>query len=213
MRWTKARKRVVLEIAIVFMVVAAILLVFFIVRKPGVAGSGWINPNKYSSSALIETPKKFNGKVIEFTGEAVGERMVRNAGQGMKGAWIHLNDDAYMTRGVEAGGGFNGYNSGMAIWVEPASLTKAIEHYGRYKQNGDIVRITGTFNAACAEHGGDMDIHATKIEIVQSGKTITHKVYAWKLISAIFLVMLALAMLAINRRRFLKEQLAVFMNR
>jgi len=214
MRWTKARKRVVLETAIVFMVVAAILLVFLIVRKPGVTGTAWVNPNKYSSSTLIETPKKFDGKAIEFTGEAVGESMVRSAGKnGAKGAWIHLNDDAYMNHGVEAGGGFNGYNSGMAIWVEPASLTKAIEHYGRYKENGDIVRIAGTFNAACAEHGGDMDIHATGIEIVQRGKTITHKVYAWKLISALFLVILALAMLAINRRRFLKEQIAVFMNR
>lgn len=213
MRWTKAKKRVALEAAIVFMVVAAILLVFLIVRKPGVTGTGWVNPNEYSSTALIETPKKFDGKVVEFTGEAVGESMARSAGEGKKGAWIHLNDDAYMNRGVEAGGGFNGYNSGMAIWVEPASLTHAIEHYGRYKENGDIVRITGTFNAACAEHGGDMDIHATGVEIVRRGKTITHKVYAWKIASAIFLVILALAMLAINRRRFLKEQIAVFMNR
>ncbi len=116
------------------------------------------SPNDPSSAELVEQPKKYDGTEITFEGEAIGERMVRGAD-----AWIHLNDDAYMYKNVEEGAPLGGYNSGMPVWL-PADLAEKISTFGTYKHEGDIVKVTGVFNAACAQHGGDMDIHATALE-------------------------------------------------
>jgi hypothetical protein len=45
--------------------------------------------------------------------------------------------------------------------------------YGDYRHQGDIVRISGVFHAACPEHGGDMDIHATDLSVVRAGMRLT----------------------------------------
>lgn len=212
MRFSKAKKRVILEITIVVMVSLALALMFFTARKPVTRTIEWQNPNKYSSETLIEAPKSFDKQTIDFTGEAVGEAMVRNRGTKNEGAWIHLNDDAYMYRAIDAGASLSGYNSGMPVWVTPAALTKAIQHFGGYNQNGDVVKIRGEFHAACAAHGGDMDIHATSLQIVNSGLPIKHPIPKWKILVAVSMVILGLLMWALNKRKFIREQLGNFSN-
>lgn len=151
------------------------------------------NPNKASSAALVESPKKYDGTTVTFTGEAIAEAMVRD-----DKAWIHLNDDAYYLKNVEEGAHLGGYNSGMAVWID-ASLAKRIQFFGDYKHEGDVVKIRGTFNAACAEHGGDMDIHATSLEIVKAGRDALDPVRPWKLLLAIALAIVAGALYVLNR--------------
>jgi hypothetical protein len=121
-----------------------------------------------SSTTLVEEAAKWNGRKVIFTGEAVGEKMVR----GLK-CWIHLNDDAYMWKNIEEGAELGGYNSGQAIWVDAGSAGK-ITYYGNYLHEGDIVKVTGTFNSVCRDHGGDMDIHADTLEIVRIGHPVEH---------------------------------------
>lgn len=123
-----------------------------------------------TSAALVENADAWNGRVVSFTGEAIGERMVRGAW-----AWIHLNDDAYMWRSIEEGANFGGYNSGHSVWLA-AGLARTVGTFGDYKHAGDVVRVVGEFHAACPEHGGDMDIHATRLEVVRSGRPVTHVV-------------------------------------
>lgn len=212
MKLTKAKKRVMLEIAIVVMVALALALMFFTARKPVTRTIEWQNPNKYSSETLIEAPKSFDGQMIDFTGEAVGERMIRNRGSKDAGVWIHLNDDAYMYRAIDAGASLSGYNSGMPVWVTPVELTDAIQKFGGYNQNGDVVKISGVFHAACAQHGGDMDIHATSLQIVNSGLPITHPIPLWKIYVACAMAVLGLLMWALNKRKFIREQLGNFSN-
>jgi len=36
------------------------------------------------------------------------------------------------------------------------------------------VQVSGIFNAACPEHGGDMDVHATEISVVREGMALDH---------------------------------------
>ena len=121
-----------------------------------------------NSASLVENANLLNGRVITFTGEAIGEAMVRG-----KMAWIHLNDDAYMWKNIEEGAKLGGYNSGHAVWIS-ADLALKIRFFGDFKHEGDVVKVVGTFNAACYQHGGDMDIHATTIEIVKVGHPVHH---------------------------------------
>ena len=119
------------------------------------------SPNEHSSTDLVEQPKEFDGEGVTFAGEVIGEAMVRG-----DMAWLHINDDAYYVKNVEEGAQLGGYNTGIAVWL-PAGLAEELEYFGDYEHEGDIVEVAGVFNAACAEHGGDMDIHATELEIVE----------------------------------------------
>ncbi|MCK8115810.1 hypothetical protein [Anaerosoma tenue] len=123
-----------------------------------------------SSVELIEHPAEWDGRVIVFTGEAVGEAMVRG-----EEAWLHLNDDAYVDGSIAGGAEPQGYNSGMAV-VADAEDAAAITVFGDYRHQGDVVEVSGVFNAACPEHGGDMDIHATGLRIVREGAPVTRLV-------------------------------------
>lgn len=145
-----------------------------------------------TSAQLVEEPGSFDGTVIEFTGEVVGEVMDRPGG-----AWVHLNDDAYMERNVEEGAELGGYNSGQAVWV-PGDLAAAITRAGDYHNQGDIVRVTGVFNAACPEHGGDMDIHAQGLVVVTPGHAVVDPVAPWKPILALILSVLAGGLFAVH---------------
>lgn len=146
-----------------------------------------------ASTALVENAAGWNGRIISFKGEAIGERMVRG---GM--AWIHLNDDAYMEKSMEAGAGSEGYNSGQAIWL-PTDLTRRIRFFGDYKTQGDHVRITGIFYAACAEHGGDMDIHATDLTLIALGHSVIHEIKMPRAVLAASLMLFSVFLFWIRR--------------
>ncbi|MDP2232009.1 MAG: hypothetical protein Q8K89_00110 [Actinomycetota bacterium] len=151
------------------------------------------SPNFPDSGGLVEQPKKYDGKTVEFTGEAIGEVMVRG-----EYAWIHINDDAYYVKNVEEGARLGGYNSGMAVWV-PASITSRITHYGDFQHEGDIVTVRGVFNAVCAEHGGDMDIHADELVVDVRGRHVVDEVKPWKLWLAVALSLIAALLYVMHR--------------
>lgn len=151
------------------------------------------SPNEYSSSDLIEAPRELDGIKMRFAGEAIGEAMVRG-----DMAWIHVNDDTYYLKNVEEGAQLGGYNSGMAIWL-PADETEAISFFGAYKHRGDIVEVEGVFNASCGEHGGDMDIHATTLTVVQAGYAVVDEIESGKVVWAVSLALLAFALYLVNR--------------
>jgi len=152
-----------------------------------------------TSGELVNEPKRFDGVRIEFEGEAIGEVMHRGAD-----AWLHLNDDAYMLKNVEEGAPLGGFNSGMPVWV-PGELADRIEVFGDYKHQGDVVRIEGVFNAACAEHGGDMDIHADSLEVLAQGRDALDPIRPWKGVTAVVLAVMAGVLWYADRRTRLRE--------
>jgi hypothetical protein len=172
----------------------AIVVASAFTAAPAFAQEAVIPPNRPDSAELVNKMNVpgdvtkglyWNGKAVTFHGEAIGEVMVRG-----DYAWIHLNDDAYMVKNVEEGAKLGGYNSGVAVWL-PAALTKRIDTYGDYQHEGSIVEVKGTFNAACKEHGGDLDIHATSLEVMVLGHPVVDPVPSWKAVLAVVLAAIA----------------------
>lgn len=102
-----------------------------------------------SSSELINNTKKYDGQVVTYQGEVIGDIMTRG-----DHAWVNLND---------------GYIA-IGVWVRKTEL-KDINHFGDYRAKGDVIEVTGIFNRSCPEHGGDLDIHAQEIRKVLSGES------------------------------------------
>lgn len=154
------------------------------------------SPNDPPSGELVERPAQYDQTTVTFTGEVIGEAMVRG-----EYAWIHLNDDAYHLANVEEGATLGGYNSGMAVWL-PAAETTAIGYFGDYRHEGDVITVEGTFNATCAEHGGDMDIHALSLRVLRAGREVADPVSRAKVIWAVVLSALAGLAFFAERRWF-----------
>jgi hypothetical protein len=119
-----------------------------------------------SSTQLVEEPARWDGLTVTFAGEAVGEAMARG-----DDVWLHLNDDAYVAGTIEQGAPPSGYNSGQAV-VATADTAAAVTVFGDHRHHGDIVEVVAVFNAACPEHGGDMDLHVTSLRVLKPGATV-----------------------------------------
>lgn len=118
-----------------------------------------------TSSDLIDNAEEYDGQDVIYIGEVIGDILYRG-----DYVWINVSDGS----------------NAIGIWADADDI-KQIGFVGRYTVHGDTIRITGVFNRACAEHGGDFDIHASKIEIVEKGYLVTHAVESWKIIPAIVL--------------------------
>jgi hypothetical protein len=118
-----------------------------------------------SSIELINNAKQYDGKLVVYEGEVIGDIMARG-----DYAWINVNDG----------------NKAIGIWA-PAFLLKDITYTGSYKARGDGVEITGIFRRACPEHGGDLDIHAQAIRKIGAGRTVIERLNIDKRNQAIIL--------------------------
>jgi len=123
-----------------------------------------------SINQLIENAKVMDGKTVVVQGEAIGEALERG-----NNAWVNIND---------------GTNA-IGIWLKLEDANK-IKVFGDYLNIGDKVKVTGVFNRACVEHGGDMDIHAISIEVVENGYPVKEKVPSQKIAIGIILVVVTL---------------------
>ena len=105
-----------------------------------------------SSNDLIDHPAQYDGKIIVFTGEVIGDIMIRQ-----DFAWLNVSDK----------------NNALGVWLKK-DLLKGIIYTGNYKNTGDQIEISGVFNRVCSQHGGDMDIHAGAIQKVENGGSIPY---------------------------------------
>ncbi len=111
------------------------------------AGYSYAQPQSVTSTNLIEDPQRYDGKEVIYEGEVIGETMQRK-----EGVWVNISDGEHS----------------IGVWM-PVGLTEKIRHQGSYKVRGDIVRIRGIFNHVCLQHGGDLDIHASSLSVIQPG--------------------------------------------
>lgn len=103
-----------------------------------------------SSNDLIDHAKDYDGQTVVYEGEVLGDILYRE-----DHAWLAVSD---------------GNNTiGVYVTVEQA---KQISVVGGYGKRGDTIRVVGIFHRACAEHGGDLDIHANNVAILDAGKSV-----------------------------------------
>ncbi|MFC1637524.1 DNA-binding protein [Candidatus Margulisiibacteriota bacterium] len=131
---------------------------------------------------LVEKAAEFDGKQVEMQGEVIGDVMVRG-----EYAWINVNDG---TRTI-------------GIWVKKG-LVENITYVGDYNHLGDMVKFSGVFHRACRQHGGDLDVHAAKLEIAQEGDLVDHPVSPYKIAAAVLLFVLTLGshLFFVAKKRF-----------
>ncbi len=139
-----------------------------------------------TSNDLIDKAAEYDGCEVVYAGEIIGDIMARG-----DYTWINVSDGS----------------NAIGVWVKSSNL-QGIDTAGRYNMRGDTVRITGIFYRACAEHGGDLDIHATKIELTENGYAITHTVDPVKVVLSILLLAGAMTCIVIMfKKRKVKKLL------
>ncbi|MCX7705073.1 MAG: DNA-binding protein [bacterium] len=135
--------------------------------------------------ALITNPDMFDEKTVIVEGELIGDIF-----KGRSGFWVNMLD------------------SGMAIgvWFHDSEKEK-IKFLGKYGVVGDFVRITGVFHKRCIQHSGDMDIHASTLEILKRGTEKKEEIPVEKVIFAFSLGVVSLAAIGILHLLSRKESL------
>lgn len=115
-----------------------------------------------SSSELINNAKQHDGETVVYSGEIIGDCMARG-----DYAWVNLNDG----------------ESAIGVWMSRV-LADEVEYTGSYKSQGDWFEVKGIFNRACKQHGGDLDIHATAVRKLRSGRRIpgAMDMHKWNLV-------------------------------
>ena len=138
-------------------------------------------PELATSVDLIERASELDGRTVTYEGEAIGEALERGSF-----AWVNIGDK----------------KNAIGVWLT-RDQAKRIGRFGGYNDTGDFVSVIGTFNRACPQHGGDLDIHAESLKVLSQGAVIQHPVSGSKLLAASVLVVLALlaGWLNIRRRR------------
>lgn len=169
---------------------------------PAAAAHAGGEAREVSSADLLERWQEYDGTEVVFTGEVVGDVMRRG-----DHAWITVNDDHYSRAARLEAGELRGGNSGIAVWL-PVEESEEISVLGRYGSKGDLVRVRGTFNADCREHGGDFDLHASELTLVGRGRELEGGPSASEVLASSIALLFLLATLSPYLRRRTREMRA-----
>lgn len=126
-------------------------------------------------NTLISDSELYDGQTITLSGET----LLSGLKQGNM-RWININDGS----------------NAIGLFMDLHAYEK-INWYGRYGVVGDQVLVTGTFNRACREHGGDMDIHVSTLEVTKTGYKKSVSIGTTKMYLAVLLTGLTLMLLAL----------------
>ena len=165
----------------------ALLLIIFSLALLLLPAATLADGQSVGSNELIDRAKDYDGKTVVYEGEVIGDILYRG-----DYAWLAV---------------FDGSNT-IGCYV-PAEQAKQITMVGGYGKRGDTVRIEGVFHRACAEHGGDLDIHASAITLLAAGKAVFMGVSKTMLILACALPLPAIALLLLVWKRRAQHQPAV----
>jgi len=129
-------------------------IIYLVVFLAVLASAQGIFAQNISSKELIDRASQYDGKLVVYSGEAVGEVMPRQ-----EFAWINVHDGS----------------NALGIWLSRA-LAQEINFTGSFQSRGDFLEVTGIFHRACPEHGGDLDIHAQGIRMLRKGEVFQYKI-------------------------------------
>lgn len=98
---------------------------------------------------VVEIDRSHDGETIVIEGEAVGDVLRAMGG----GHWVNVL----------------GNEVGLGVWMDDDQVAQ-IEHFGEYHHSGDRIKVTGSLNITCTRHGGEFDLHAERVEVVEQGQ-------------------------------------------
>jgi hypothetical protein len=139
---------------------------------------------------LIEHSLTRDQQTVIIEGEVIGEVLERG-----DNAWINVND---------------GTNA-IGVYLKLDQTTQ-LKVFGDYFNTGDQNRVIGIFERSCVEHGGEMDIHASSIQVIKAGSSIDHPISSWKFVISIILMSIALFALYLKRHYFKKAVIKTEVN-
>ena len=133
----------------------------------------------WSSNELIEKAKELNGRKLSYRGELITAIMDRG-----DHSWVNLKDGS----------------NAIGVWCKTSSLA-GVKFIGDYKNRGDLLEVSGTFNRACSIHNGDLDIHADTVRIIRCGYPIDRDIDMKMVHSTAILFMIAIFTVMIFRKK------------
>lgn len=137
-------------------------------------------PTPTTGPELASATSGLEGALVSIEGEVISELL--DGGEGHK--WVNILSDG----------------TGIGIWA-PTSELADIEVLGDWNETGDIVRVVGTFHQGCDQHGGDLDIHATSVMLLERGVEHERPIYWWKLAVGLVAAVVAGALFRRMRRQ------------
>jgi hypothetical protein len=153
---------------------------------------------RVTSEAVVDCPQAYDGQLVRFVGEAVGDVKRRR-----DGAWLLVNDDDYALEvgPVAAAREGRGFNSGLNVWLTHDQLA-TIELTGGPRARGDIVEVVGEIRRTDPEDGGGLTLRAQQLEVLTPGATFRPPLHVVQAVVAGVLVLLTgLSLLAVRRHR------------
>lgn len=151
---------------------------------------------RVSSSEVNACPDAFDGHVVVFVGEVVGDILHRDGG-----AWVLVNDDAYALEVGPLSGHtkFRGANTGLSVWL-PTDQASVVDEPGDANRRGDVIRVRGRILRTDPADGGGLTLRAVETSLVVDAQALSLPVNRVQLGLAIVLVVGAVALIAAERR-------------
>lgn len=119
-----------------------------------------VEPSSLTGGDLVSGDASLDGTTVRLEGEVISEQLAGGEGH----VWVNvLFGDA-----------------AIGVWM-PEEMAADIEVLGDWQHVGDTVAVTGVFHVACDQHGGDLDIHATDVTLLERGSEQRRPVAYWKL--------------------------------
>lgn len=158
---------------------------------------GFPRAGRVSSTQVILCPRAYDGMIVTFVGEVVGDVLPRSGG-----AWAQVNDDIYALEVGPLVGHreLDGFNTGLAVWL-PDDLHEQIEAPGRPGRRGDVILVRGTLFQSDPDDGGGLTIRAEEMEVLAAPLEIEDPLHVPQLIAAVVLALLAAISVVWSRRR------------
>jgi hypothetical protein len=116
---------------------------------------------------IVEDAHVYDDASVWMQGEAIGESLRADA----EHRWANV-----------LGGGV-----ALGVYM-PSEMAEEIAHFGDYRTFGDTVAIRGLVNVSCPQHGGEFDMHAEELVIVESGGPRDNPTHPWKLAAGLGLL-------------------------
>jgi hypothetical protein len=143
---------------------------------------------RVDSATLIECPDTFDGRAVEYRGEAVSAVLRRG-----DRAWLQMNDDVYalsagpLPEHRQSLGG----NAGVAVNV-PAATADAITAVGGAHHRGDVLTVHGVFRSAAPDDGGGPSILAARAVRTRPGGAVSSPRSGRRMTVALLLLMITI---------------------